>query len=120
MDEIWVRLALIAGAVAVAGSVALLQRSRSRDPVRRIESTDLAEGVYLFSSASCESCNRARDRLRERLGEAGYTELAWSEEPGVFEDVGVDAVPAVLVVNGDGRATLYPGQPDRVLRRLRT
>lgn len=49
------------------------------------------------------------------LGETGFTEYVWEDDPGVFSELGIDAVPAVLVVGEDGRGRLYPGQPDRAL-----
>jgi hypothetical protein len=52
------------------------------------------------------------------LGQEGYTELRWEEEPSKFGEVGVDAVPAVLLVRDSGRARLFPGQPERALSEL--
>lgn len=115
MDEIWVRIGLIVGALAVAVAIALIQRRRAGGPVRRIEATGLAPGIYFFSSATCPTCARARGKLDSTLGEAAYSELAWEEDPGVFGDLGIEAVPAVMIVEEDGPGRLYPGQPEKVL-----
>lgn len=118
MSETWARVALVLGALAVAGLVVLFQRWRLRRPVREVESGTLSGGVYFFSSASCPTCAVARRKLEARLGASGYTEYAWEEEPGPFSDLGVDAVPAVAILDDDGRGRLYPGQPGRALARL--
>jgi hypothetical protein len=36
----------------------------------------------------------------------------------VFKDLGVDAVPATLIVGESGSSTLYPGRPDFALAAL--
>ncbi len=118
MDEVWARAGLVAGALAVAGVVVLIQRSRARQTVRRVAATGLEPGVYLFTSTTCSSCIRARETLEAGLGEGRFRELAWEEASQTFEELGVDAVPAVMVVDGRGRGRIYPGQPDRALRRL--
>lgn len=118
MDEVWLRIGLILGALAVAASIALIQRRRARSPVRSVEARGFDPGVYFFSSSACPTCSQARKKLNAALGDKGYIELVWEEEPGVFDDLGVDAVPAVVVVREDGRGKLYPGQPERVLSLL--
>jgi hypothetical protein len=49
------------------------------------------------------------------VGIDGFTEHVWEEDPGVFSDLGIDAVPAVLVIREGGQGRLYPGRPDRAL-----
>ena len=115
MDEVWARLGLIAGALLVALVVTLVLRARARGAPQRLESTGLEAGIYYFSSASCPDCRSVRRKLTEALGESGFLEFNWEQQPGVFHDLSVDAVPATLVVNTDGSGTLYPGQPDRAL-----
>lgn len=115
MDELWARAALVAAALAVAGLVVVLRRRRGPRPVRDLGTVELGEGVYLFSSASCPTCIQARSTLDTRLGDGGYTELSWEQEAPIFADLGVDAVPAVVIVDVRGRARLYPGQPERAL-----
>lgn len=119
MDEIWARGAVVAGALAVAGVVVAIQRWRDRRPMRNVGDTGLSPGVYLFTSAECESCLRARESLDSELGPAGYREIVWNHEADLFDSIGVDAVPTVLVVSQDGQGRLYPGQPDAVLDEVR-
>jgi hypothetical protein len=118
MDEVWARIVLIAGVLAVAGGVALLRRRSSRRPVRDIEARGWSAGVYFFSSATCPTCDSAREKLDAQLGEAGYTEFSWERDSGRFRELAVDAVPSVAVVDESGKGRLYPGQPGRALARL--
>lgn len=118
MDEIWARLGLVVGALAVAGCVILIQRWRARLPIRTVDVADAPPGVYFFSSSTCQTCERARAKLDARLGEDGYMEYAWEDDPGPFGDFDVDAVPAVVILEEGGRGLLYPGQPDKALSRL--
>ncbi|MEA1902065.1 MAG: hypothetical protein U9N56_00905 [Actinomycetota bacterium] len=118
MDEVLARLALIAGALVVAWLASLAMRRRSVGSPRRIESTGLVAGVYLFSSSACPDCGPVRRLLDEALGEAGYVEMSWEEQPGMFHDLGITGVPATLVVDQDGAAVVWPGKPDRALGTL--
>lgn len=118
MDEIWARVGVVTGALAVAGVVASIQRWRARRPVRMVGDTGLSSGVYLFTSTECDSCLRARESLDTELGPTGYHEIIWNDEADRFDSMGVDAVPTVLVVSQDGQGRLYPGQPDAVLDEL--
>ncbi len=118
MDEVWARVGLVIGALAVAACVILIQRWRTRRPVRTVEVADAAPGVYFFSSSTCATCEQAREKLDARLGEDAYTEYAWENDPGPFADFDVDAVPSVVVLEEGGRGRLYPGQPDKALSRL--
>ena len=117
MDEFWNRMALVGGALIVAGAVALWQRRRSRRPIRDLGELDMPRGLYFFSSASCPTCRSARRKIESAVGLDGFTEYVWEREPGLFADLEVDAVPAVLVVDELGRGRLYPGQPERALQR---
>lgn len=93
--------------------VAVRRKMTSSSP-RPLPATDLDTGVYLFTSADCNECALARAKLEDRLGEGGYAEIAWEERPELFADLGVDAVPATMVVAADGSALLWPGQPDSI------
>lgn len=119
MDEIWARLGLVVGALALAGCVILIQRARARRPIRTVEVAEKVPGVYFFSSSTCPTCEQARDKLDESLGEDGYTEYAWEDDPVPFGAFDVDAVPAVVILEEGGRGRLYPGQPDKAISRLR-
>jgi hypothetical protein len=118
MDEVWARAALVAGALAVAGVVVLVQRLRARPSPKTVGETGLDPGVYLFTSATCSTCAQARQTLQSALGGDRFHEFAWEEGSETFDQLGIDAVPAVLVVEPGGRGTIFPGQPDRALRRI--
>lgn len=115
MDDIWLRAALVAGSLVVAGLVILVRAMRTRRHVVDYESVPLDAGIYFFSSATCPTCSVARDELDATLGEMGYTEYRWEGHEALFADLEVDAVPSVLVVEQSGSARLYPGRPTRVL-----
>lgn len=87
--------------VAVIIVVAVLRRF-PRTSVRTIDTPGLASGVYLFTSGGCGTCAGARETLVGRGVE--FTELTWDEDPEVFQRLGMDAVPSVVVVTtGRGR-----------------
>ena len=116
MSELAVRLALIASALLVAGVVVLYLRSRGQGRPVEVSDIGFEAGVYLFTSSACQGCRSARRRVREELGESGFTELNWEQSPGEFHRLGVAAVPSTLVVRSDDTGTLFPGQPDEALR----
>lgn len=118
MDETWIRLGLISGALLIAGLAAIAQQRRSRRSVRTIVVGDMPPGLYLLSSATCDACANARHKLDARLGSGNYTELTWEGDRERFESMGVEAVPSVLLVDGGGRGRLFRGQPEPVLAEL--
>lgn len=118
MDEVGARVALVAGAMVVALLATVALRFRSSGRPRRIDIDGLDRGVYFFSSATCLDCAPARKALLDALGDGGFTEVSWEEDPGVLHDLGISAVPATLLVDEAGRGMLYPGMPDAALRRL--
>lgn len=116
MDEVWLRVAVVATAFLIAIGIALARRDNRR-AVQTVSSPDLAAGVYLFTSEGCPTCDSARSKVVDSVGE-NFTELVWEREPKRFEALAVDAVPSVLIVDETGRGRLYPGQPRRALRDL--
>lgn len=118
MDELTLRFGLVVGALVVAGLATWFLRKRANQPVRSIGVTSLGSGTHLFTSTTCGTCGSARSKLIEVLGAAGFNEHVWEQEPGIFSELGVDAVPAVVVVDEVGHATIYPGQPERALAAL--
>ncbi|HYJ25327.1 MAG TPA: hypothetical protein VE027_10005 [Acidimicrobiia bacterium] len=117
MNEVWLRLAIVIGAVAVSLMiVAMLRRRPSAMGSRDIGA--LRPGVYLFTSSTCSDCTGAQERLQTMLGNAGYIEVRWEDDPGLFTHLGIDAVPCTVVVGDDGSASLHPGMPDGALRGL--
>lgn len=115
MDEVWARIGLVVAALAIAGLVIAFQRRRQRIPERDLVASQLTPGLHFFASRGCSTCEGAREKIVSTVGENGYVEHVWEEDPGVFSELGVDAVPAVLVVREGGRARLYPGRPDKAL-----
>lgn len=115
MNELWVRVALVAGALAIAGVIALIRHRHARTGVHTVDAKSLDAGVYFFSSATCATCVQARAKLDSALGGTGYREFAWENEPDAFTRYGVEQVPALMVVDEGGRGRVYLGQPDRAL-----
>lgn len=116
MSEIWLRLGMVVGGTLLAALVAVLMRR----PGARIttEAVGVAPGIYLFSSSTCADCVPARERLVDELGSAGFVEIRWESEPGLFAELGIDVVPCTVIVSEVGVATRFPGMPDRALERL--
>ena len=113
MDDLWARIGLVAAALSVAGLASLILRARARGPARIVAGM-LDDGIHFFSSSACSTCLQARRALDEGLGKGAYTEHKWEEEPALFAELEIDAVPASLTVV-DGSGVLYPGQPDDFL-----
>ena len=117
-DDILFRLAVVAGVGAVAVGVALLARRGTGLLRRAIELPGFGPGLVLFSSETCDSCGR----MRERLG-------AWPDVVEVtYESAGadfpgrVDRVPAVALLDGAGRGWIAYGvvSEDRLRRWIGT
>lgn len=119
MNEFGARLAWVLGAVVIAVGVVLMLRKLSgrRRPVL-IRQATLGSGVYLFTSSACADCEAARQMLVGAVGPSGFVELTWESAPGIFTDLGIDAVPATLIVSDERGSALYPGRPDRALESL--
>jgi hypothetical protein len=114
MNELWARVFLVAGILAITAAIAFIQRRRTAS-ARTVSARGLAAGVYFFTSATCSTCDRARDSLDDRLGRDGYTEYSWERDPEAFAEHRIDQVPAVLIVGDGGRGSLHLGQPDKAL-----
>ena len=113
MDETWLRLALVGAALIVAVLFTWYLRSRDRRSPA-IDARSLGPGVYFFSSATCASCSEARQTLEAVAGHRGFTEYAWETTPDVFTEVGVETVPATLVVYSSGKTELHTGTPRQI------
>ena len=90
-------------------------RARAARGPRKIIATGLKEGIYLFSSSTCPDCATARKYLEGKLGDDGFEERSWEIEPALFDRIGVDAVPATLIVDHEGAAVLWPSHPEKAL-----
>lgn len=115
MDDLWLRVGLIAGALLVAAAVTIYLRSRFTEAKRSLVETGLQPGVYLFSSSGCSDCQLARQALSDALGDQGFLELRWEDDRDVFHRLGVDAVPATMIVAADGSGTLWSGRAEPAL-----
>jgi hypothetical protein len=115
MSDLLTRLVLIAGVLAVAAAAALVIRARARGGARQIKATGFAPGVYLFTSSTCPDCGSARRVLIDELGDRGFEEIEWERDPRVFDRLGIDAVPATIVVDESGKGTVWPGSPERAI-----
>lgn len=113
MDDLVVRIAVVTSVALAVAVVLALMRRRGAAP-RRIPSSGLAPGTYLFTSASCDECDIARRRLDRLIGEENYTELAWEADPAVFGRLGVDEAPSTLFVRPDGSGIWQRGVPSRL------
>ena len=118
MDDALVRFGLVLGALLVALVFSAVIRRISRGRPRHLNDHGLDPGVYLFTSSACSDCGTARREVQEALGEDMFAELNWETNPGEFHRLGVEAVPATIVVTNEGSATLYPGSPTRALQLL--
>lgn len=112
MNDVWLRAALVAGALVIAGLIALISRRRANARVHTVLGTNLDPGIYFFSSATCATCEQARAILDSQLGPKGYEELAWENHPEVFTEHRVEKVPAVMIVDDAGRGRIRFGVPD--------
>jgi hypothetical protein len=117
MDDIWGRAVVVAAVLAVAGAIALWRRARTRR-ARDVSPESLQPGIYLFTSSTCPTCESARRRVIEAVGEGGFDEFSWESQPDVFADAGVDVVPALVIVQESRRARLFPGAPGKALAGL--
>lgn len=95
--------------------VVVLMGLRSRHFVRsrRIFRTRLEAGLYLFTSTTCGTCSGARTELERR--KLPFTEISWQDDPALFEELGMDAVPSVVVVDPDGEGRWWRGAVPRHL-----
>lgn len=100
-------LGIVIGFSAVVIVVTLVARSRRRFRSRRTPPGVLAPGVYFLTSDGCDTCARARALLDKNA--IPYEELSWQREATTFELLGVDAVPSVVVVVGDGTGRWWRG-----------
>ncbi len=115
MSDLTLRLVVVGGVLALVVVTVLYLRLRERAPSRPLGTVPLGPGIYLFTSAACADCHTAREGLRERLGPQGFVEYSWETDPGVFATLSIDKVPCSVTVDDARRATLWIGQPDRMI-----
>lgn len=111
-DEALVRLAVVVAIAATSLIVALVLR-RGRSVRRyRVSFDDLGPGLYLFTSNTCGTCARMRERLVER---SDVIEVSYEEDgfPAT-----VRRVPALAEIDEQGDGWIaYGAVSDRRLRR---
>lgn len=111
-DDAFLRLVAVVSIAAVALLGALFLRRGGSARRYRIGFDDLGPGLYLFTSVTCVTCVRMRDRL---AGRADVIEITY--EGGRFPE-SVRRVPALAHVDegGDGWIA-YGVLSDRQVRR---
>lgn len=115
VSDLTLRLVVVGGVLALVAAIVLILRLRDRAPSRPLGKVPLDPGIYLFTSAACADCHTARERLQRRLGSHGFVEYTWESDPGFFETLSIDKVPCSVTVDDGRRATLWIGQPDRMI-----
>ena len=88
--------------VVLAASIVLGVARYRREPKAKALSVDgniSGPGVFLFTSASCDSCAAARSVYRDVLGEAGFVEISWESDPGLLTRLGVEEIPVAIVLD---------------------
>jgi glutaredoxin-related protein len=115
VSDFTLRLVVVGGVLALVGATVLVLRMRDRAPSRPLGTVPLDPGIYLFTSAACGDCHTARERLERRLGSQGFVEYTWESDPRIFETLSIDKVPCSVTVDDARRATLWIGQPDRMI-----
>lgn len=120
MDDLVIRMiiALVIGGGALG--IALLTR-RFQQPTHApvdLSSTDLPWGAVVFTSSDCANCAAARDALKENG--VPFREVTWELEPALFESIGVESVPLIVVRDekGEWRGQIAGRPPRRALRSL--
>jgi hypothetical protein len=112
MERVLLALALIAA--ATAGSVLLNRRRRPQPPTQarwavptQLDRADF-DGtrpwlVAVFTSTTCESCERATAKAAVLASDAvAYQEVPFQERKDLHQRYGVDAVPTIVVADEEG------------------
>lgn len=115
VSDLTLRLVVVGGVLALVVATVVLLRLRDRAPSRPLGTVPLDPGIYLFTSAACADCHTARKSLERRLGPQRFVEYTWESDPGIFETLSIEQVPCSVTVDDERRATLWIGQPDRMI-----
>lgn len=104
-DGTWLQVLLVAGAALVVIAASLGTRRFQRPTHERVDvhGTGLPAGIVVFTSTECATCKDALAVVRE--SPAPVREVTWELESGMFETVGVTAVPLTIVVDAVGDVT---------------
>lgn len=106
-----VRIVVVSLVVVLVLTAVGLARWWRSGRARAVSVPGLAPGLYLLTSADCDTCADARERLRQR--QLRFTELTWQDDPEVFERLTIEVVPSLLAVNADGSGRWWPGSGPR-------
>ena len=115
MDDVTLRLAVVAAVVVVAGVVSLRRRSRRQPPTQprgevpaQLDRADFAAPaapwlVVVFTSATCDTCAdvwRKAQVLASR--EVAVREVEYGRDRALHDRYRIDAVPALVIADADG------------------
>jgi glutaredoxin len=102
MSEPVARIALAAGATALALGIALQARAaeRRRAAAGPLDLSGIAGRLVLFTAAGCRRCEPARNALT-RTG-VDFVEVAFDEQPDRVRAIGVAAVPLLVGRDASG------------------
>lgn len=115
VSDLTLRLLVVGGVLALVVVTVLYLRRRDMAPSRPLGRVHLDPGVYLFTSATCADCHAARESLEKHFGRQGFVEFSWEAEPEIFQTLSIDKVPCSVMVDDARRATLWIGQPGRMI-----
>ena len=64
---------------------------------------EISQLVVLFSSQTCDSCNKVRELIRSiPVDSVCIQEVQFPKQRNIHERYGIDSVPIILVANADG------------------
>lgn len=110
-DPVLTRVVVVVAFLVVSTALALVARRGIAFVRHRIDASDLEPGVTLFTSMTCDSCDRARETL-EAL-DVPFEEVSYEGHPDEFERLGVTGVPTILMVAAGGTGWVVRGHPAR-------
>lgn len=101
MDDLWVRLLVIAAVTAAVAGAAFATRKWQRPGHPRLEVSGrgLGPGAVVFTSTDCVTCKEALQVIRNL--DMPMREVTWELEGRVLEELGVSAVPLTAFVGAD-------------------
>ena len=102
MSESVARIALAAGATALALGIALQARAaeRRRAAAGPLQLDGIAGRLVLFTAAGCRRCEQARTTLT-RAG-VEFAEMEFDQDPDRVRSIGVAAVPLLVARDAAG------------------
>lgn len=103
-DDVVFRLVVVAAVAGAAVVVALVGRRGVAVARRRVVLEGIGPGLFLFTSTACGTC----PQMQARMGTWPQT-VEVSYESGRFP-AGVDRVPAVALVDEEGRGWIAYGR----------